>query len=642
MPRTTSGAPATADAPFAAVDQLLSATTTHSNTAIMHYQPWQDLIHGLRPRNAAEASKLRSAKGQVVLLRTIVYHLIVRHCSSRHTACTTCTAAYPAWVALWLRYSWCKDVGLNKFLKDKAVRELAGMSASQRAKHQAYEWIRAELQYIRSYGVFGLDEAAFWRAFPFDASLTYAGQQRLRAEATHALAKHLDLDDLEFRAVCAALDIVVQPRIIRSRVSALDTTPPDAATPVAVATSDTAPDASAATPVVAAPRNVVAATLTDVFQRLQRPAVTPPPANPGPARRWVMRSLPFVSLLFILAASLMPPGVWGPFSNPVEHKGSVATTPLLPLATTIPPLAAGIPAAQPVVALQDDTHQQIIMLNLVTRQTRPLDMLTDDAEDADWGAPTNVAFSLANFWLAFTLQAHTGRTSLWLAALARGPDGWPQVEAPGPWEVLDDCDGCNDLDWSPTGDRLIYASRHGLRILDVGSGAVSVLTSDGGDSAPACAHDGRALAYQQADQNTVVVAAQDCSFSPDALTDAKYIEGYAASWGAAWSPDDTTLAFVSTAFDAQPTIYAVQRADLKARAALGLKISALRVSDEGRCFDPAWVQTTDPRGAIIVYTCVNGGNSQIIYAFAQHPNWHVVALTANGDVLYHPVCLALP
>ncbi len=218
--------------------------------------------------------------------------------------------------------------------------------------------------------------------------------------------------------------------------------------------------------------------------------------------------------------------------------------------------------------------------------------------------PRSPAYSPALRMLAFIASASGGGEAIWVARIAVGGDGWPSIQAPGPSLAVADCGGCGALAWSPDGAWLLYDTTAGLRALGLATHETWTLTTDAGDSWPACSPDGRWLAYQHGpdmDGSIVVVAARDCLPVTGAGARARYLNGYFPSWRPAWSPDGALLAFTTYASWPKHGVRAASLKDLSSAPSYLIRTPTVAVSQAG-CGDPTW--TRQPSGSqMLVFTC---------------------------------------
>jgi TolB protein len=141
------------------------------------------------------------------------------------------------------------------------------------------------------------------------------------------------------------------------------------------------------------------------------------------------------------------------------------------------------------------------------------------------------------FGFCFTIPAHP----FWKLGIV-GSDGTNFYEPP-----------CSDFsqapDWSPIGDRLVYASEQGLRVQDQKGDISYLITNDARDTSPVWSPDGQRVAFtrRQHDHWEVYVVDAD-GRNPTRLTDTplKPNGQVADSVAPAWSPDGQFLAFLTS------------------------------------------------------------------------------------------------
>lgn len=199
-------------------------------------------------------------------------------------------------------------------------------------------------------------------------------------------------------------------------------------------------------------------------------------------------------------------------------------------------------------------------------------------------SPTAPAFMPTGRRLAFIAKDSQQVAAIFVATLAIGADGWPEIAGANPRMLLE-CD-CSSLAWSPSGQWLIFNSPSGLMAVDSDGKNSRSLTANGHDAFPACSPDGRYLAYQREGGSIVALPTRDCL--PDASTAGRmrYLNGYSTAWNPSWSPDSQMLSFVSNVAG-RSTVYVTPLANLTDHPLLLVRDTAQPVSASG-CGNPVW------------------------------------------------------
>jgi Tol biopolymer transport system component len=240
---------------------------------------------------------------------------------------------------------------------------------------------------------------------------------------------------------------------------------------------------------------------------------------------------------------------------------------------------------------------------------------------------TAPAYAPATRTLAFTARDSAGGASIWVAPIAFGADGWPVIAAPGPRKLVADCRPCDTLAWSPSGQWLLFNGPAGLAALSPTSLQRQSVTATVGDQWPACAADGRWLAYQRRWGDLVALPARDCLPLANAWSQARYLEGFAPAWRPAWSPDGRWLAFVS-ALGGPWSVYVVAYDALARTPNIGARDTSY-LESSGGCTDPVWARRDPPGGDVLLYGCDaptadNHHGSLLIVPAGPQPAWEAV------------------
>jgi len=103
-------------------------------------------------------------------------------------------------------------------------------------------------------------------------------------------------------------------------------------------------------------------------------------------------------------------------------------------------------------------------------------------------------------------------------------------------------------EWSPSGDRIVYADEQGLRVQSVDSEVSYLITLDASDTGPAWSPDGSQVAFtrRQHDHWEVYVVAADGRNATRLSDTPQQPSGQLGNSAApAWSPDGQYLAFLT-------------------------------------------------------------------------------------------------
>lgn len=216
------------------------------------------------------------------------------------------------------------------------------------------------------------------------------------------------------------------------------------------------------------------------------------------------------------------------------------------------------------------------------------------------------AYSSSRRRLAFISRNTDNTSSVWVASIGVGVDGWPVVTPPGPTELIANCDGCGSLTWSPDGAWLIYDTTAGLIARSPLTGEARRLTDGVGDDWPACSPDGQWLAFQRRrDANGGIVIAPAANCLPLAQATerhALYLNGFTPSWRPSWSPDSAMLAFVATTRHGRWAVWITRLRDLSPYPSYIEATNASQVSIPG-CTDPTWATQRGSGRSVVIYSC---------------------------------------
>jgi hypothetical protein len=184
------------------------------------------------------------------------------------------------------------------------------------------------------------------------------------------------------------------------------------------------------------------------------------------------------------------------------------------------------------------------------------------------------------------------------------------------------------MSWSPDGAWLIFNSSTGLEALSMKTYRLRPITNEAGDEWPACAPNGRWLAYQrgvEAPNDIVIVPTIDCLTQPNAWGDARYLNGYVPAWRPAWSLDSKMLAFATANGQEKWAVYVTPFDQLTPQPSFTTRTPATLVSQPG-CTDPFWVAQGVTGQNVVMYTCdkptpANHHGLLVAVQGALHPTW---------------------
>jgi transcriptional regulator with XRE-family HTH domain len=242
-------------------------------------------------------------------------------------------------------------------------------------------------------------------------------------------------------------------------------------------------------------------------------------------------------------------------------------------------------------------------------------------------------FAPATRQLAFIAYPASGPRLVMSVALQRGADGWPAV-AGVPQVLFPLCAACQEtLAWSPSGQWLLFTGSDGIYAFSMQTHLQQRLTWHAHDYWASCAPNGRWIAFQGPQLALVVLPSRDCLPLHTDLTGARYLNGVHYAWDPLWSPDSTTLTFVSNMRAGWRT-YAV------ALAALAPDFSPAAASPyypigAAPCSDVAWARQATTNTPIFVLGCAfdpdtpQGRGGIIIMPTTRAPAWHA---TIDGGV----------
>jgi WD40-like Beta Propeller Repeat len=223
---------------------------------------------------------------------------------------------------------------------------------------------------------------------------------------------------------------------------------------------------------------------------------------------------------------------------------------------------------------------------------------TISAQFSDYYAPF---YSAATHQVAFTAVSLNGSRSLWVAGVTFDKDGWPAIEGQ-PTYMVDLCSSCNEqVAWSPSGSRFIYAGEDGLYVLSPQTRVQQRITSFPQDGWPACSPNGQHLAYQGAHHGIEVIPTVDCVPVANADAHTEYINGFAFAWHPRWSLDGKQLIFTSD-ITSNWILYQVKSADLSGTYNPDQSTPFTRVGASD-CGSETWARRLQPQQEVVVFSC---------------------------------------
>lgn len=259
------------------------------------------------------------------------------------------------------------------------------------------------------------------------------------------------------------------------------------------------------------------------------------------------------------------------------------------------------------------------------------------------------AYSPVARTLAMIALAPDGTRSIWLTPLSVSRASQPYVVPPGPRQFVADCGPqCNTLAWSSSGKWVIYNGTTGLIAVDSQTSEQSEITQGPHDAWPACSPDGHWLAYQHAVEGPgypVVVPAEDCLPTPQALASLRLVNGYTSGWHPAWSADSQFLAFIGSPGGSGQQAWRVFVVALNQMplADSGVEAAAARPLSPQGCSEPVWVTQARAPKNLVVYVCAP--TQDLFVSPGESQPWWQVPLGPSGTVwpvLYNPLWITSP